>query len=132
MPVTGEDLRAAVDPVLNGQPVPETQRPSAGCNIKWKPDYEHANAFGHDAPLLALCWTGEADTACLAEGLGQTLRLGFAHHIQRLMVTGLFAMAFGVDPHEVHRRYLAVYVGAAEWVELSNVLGMSQFADGGR
>jgi deoxyribodipyrimidine photolyase-related protein len=59
------------------------------------------------------------------------LRVGYAHHIQRLMVTGLFAMVFGVDPVAVHRWYLAVYVDAVEWVEMPNVLGMSQFADGG-
>ncbi|MFW6164184.1 MAG: cryptochrome/photolyase family protein, partial [Planctomycetota bacterium] len=102
-----------------------------GIYWKFMPDYEHSNAFGHDAPLPALYWTGETDMACLAEVVGQTLRLGFAHHIQRLMVTGLFAMIFGADPHEVHRWYLAVYVDAVEWVELPNVLGMSQFAGGG-
>jgi deoxyribodipyrimidine photolyase-related protein len=68
---------------------------------------------------------------CLAECIGQTLRLGYAHHIQRLMVTGLFPLLLGVDPREVHRWYLAVYVDALEWVELPNTLGMSQYADGG-
>jgi deoxyribodipyrimidine photolyase-related protein len=68
---------------------------------------------------------------CLKDALAQTLRHGYAHHIQRLMVTGLFAMLLGVKPQEVHRWYLAVYVDAVEWVELPNTLGMSQFADGG-
>jgi len=102
-----------------------------GIYWRFMPDYEHRNAFGHDAPLPPLYWTGDTQMACLREVVGQTLSLGFAHHIQRLMVTGLFAMLFGVDPHEVHRWYLAVYVDAVEWVELPNVLGMSQFADGG-
>jgi deoxyribodipyrimidine photolyase-related protein len=63
--------------------------------------------------------------------LRQTLDHGYAHHIQRLMVTGLFALLLGVRPREVHEWYLAVYVDAVEWVELPNTLGMSQFADGG-
>ena len=58
-------------------------------------------------------------------------RLGYAHHIQRLMVTGLYALLLGVDPDAVHHWYLAVYVDAVEWVELPNILGMSQHADGG-
>ena len=102
-----------------------------GIYWKFMPDYLELNALGHDAPLPALYWTGETDMACLRECVTQTLRLGFAHHIQRLMVTGLFALTFGVDPREVHKWYLAVYVDAIEWVELPNVYGMSQFADGG-
>jgi deoxyribodipyrimidine photolyase-related protein len=69
--------------------------------------------------------------ACLREAIGQTLRHGYAHHIQRLMVTGLFALLLGVEPRQVHEWYLAVYVDAVEWVELPNTLGMSQYADGG-
>jgi len=69
--------------------------------------------------------------ACLRDAVEQTMHYGYAHHIQRLMVTGLFAMLFGVDPAEVHRWYLAVYVDAVEWVELPNTLGMSQYGDGG-
>lgn len=102
-----------------------------GIYWKFMPDYASSNAFGHEAPLPPLYWTGETDMACLREVVSQTLELGFAHHIQRLMVTGLFALLFGVDPHEVHKWYLAVYVDAIEWVEMPNVLGMSQFADGG-
>jgi deoxyribodipyrimidine photolyase-related protein len=68
---------------------------------------------------------------CLRETIDQTLEFGYAHHIQRLMVTGLFALLFGVRPKEVHEWYLAVYVDAVEWVELPNTLGMSQYADGG-
>jgi deoxyribodipyrimidine photolyase-related protein len=69
--------------------------------------------------------------ACLREVIGQTLRHGYAHHIQRLMVTGLFALLLGVEPRQVHDWYLAVYVDAVEWVEVPNTLGMSQYADGG-
>lgn len=69
--------------------------------------------------------------ACMAASIGQTLELAYAHHIQRLMVTGNFAMLAGVDPFQVHEWYLAVYFDAYEWVEAPNVIGMSQFADGG-
>jgi deoxyribodipyrimidine photolyase-related protein len=68
---------------------------------------------------------------CLHDAIGQTLRYGYAHHIQRLMVTGLFALLLGVRPQAVHEWYLAVYVDAIEWVELPNTLGMSQHGDGG-
>jgi len=68
---------------------------------------------------------------CLRDALKQTLQFGYAHHIQRLMVTGLYALMFGTRPREVHQWYLAVYVDAVEWVELPNTLGMSQHADGG-
>jgi deoxyribodipyrimidine photolyase-related protein len=90
------------------------------------------NALDASRPLPAWYWNGETEMACLGEVLGQTLRLGYAHHIQRLMVTGLFALLWGVEPAQVHRWYLAIYVDAVEWVELPNVLGMSQYADGGR
>jgi deoxyribodipyrimidine photolyase-related protein len=69
--------------------------------------------------------------ACLHDALAQTLRHGYANHIQRLMVTGLFALLLGVQPQQVHAWYLAVYVDAVEWVELPNTLGMSQYADDG-
>jgi deoxyribodipyrimidine photolyase-related protein len=68
--------------------------------------------------------------ACLADAIGQTLEHGYAHHIQRLMVTGLYALLLGVQPRRVHEWYLAVYVDAVEWVELPNTIGMSQAADG--
>ena len=68
---------------------------------------------------------------CLRDSIGQTLAHGYAHHIQRLMVTGLYSLLLGVHPRHVHEWYLAVYVDAVEWVELPNTLGMSQYADGG-
>ncbi len=95
------------------------------------PGYVDLNALGADQPLPPFYWTGETEMVCLADALKQTLKLGYAHHIQRLMVTGLYALMFGVRPREVHRWYLAVYVDAVEWVELPNTLGMSQHADGG-
>ena len=98
----------------------------------WMPDYLDWNELGADAPLPAPYWTGETEMQCLREAVGQTLEHGYAHHIQRLMVTGLFALLLGVAPRAVHEWYLGIYVDAVEWVELPNVLGMSQFADGGR
>ena len=95
------------------------------------PAYLEANSLDAHLPLPELYWTGETDMHCLAETIGQTLEYGYAHHIQRLMVTGLFALLLGARPQAVHEWYLAIYVDAVEWVELPNVIGMSQFADGG-
>jgi len=101
--------------------------------IYWSqmPDYERRNALHARHRLPAFFWQGDTDMVCLREAIHQTLQYGYAHHIQRLMVTGLYTMLLGVDPHEVHRWYLAVYVDAVEWVELPNTLGMGQYADGG-
>jgi deoxyribodipyrimidine photolyase-related protein len=95
------------------------------------PAYLELNALEAREPLPAFYWTGDTEMACLREVIGQTLEHGYAHHIQRLMVTGLYALLLGVRPQEVHAWYLSVYVDAVEWVELPNTLGMSQFADGG-
>ncbi|MDE2605481.1 MAG: cryptochrome/photolyase family protein [Burkholderiales bacterium] len=95
------------------------------------PGYLELNAFDARAPLPDFYWSGDTPMACLADAIGQTLEHGYAHHIQRLMVTGLYALLLGVDPKAVHAWYLAVYVDAVEWVELPNTLGMSQAADGG-
>lgn len=101
--------------------------------IYWRemPGYTDANHFGAKRPLPAFYWTAETDMACMAAAIAQTRDHAYAHHIQRLMVTGNFAMLAGIDPHEVHEWYLAVYADAYEWVEAPNVIGMSQFADGG-
>ena len=95
------------------------------------PGYAEGNALQASAELPAWYWTGATDMACLREALAQTLAHGYAHHIQRLMVTGLFTLLLGVRPRQVHAWYLSVYVDAVEWVELPNTLGMSQYADGG-
>lgn len=95
------------------------------------PGYVHQNYLSATRSLPDFYWTGDTDMACLAHAIGQTIEHAYAHHIQRLMVTGNFAMLAGMDPHEVHEWYLAVYWDAFEWVELPNTLGMSQFADGG-
>ncbi len=95
------------------------------------PAYASRNAMHAREPLPAFYWSGDTEMACLRDAIGQTLRYGYAHHIQRLMVTGLYALLLGVDPKAVHEWYLAVYVDAVEWVELPNTLGMSQYADGG-
>lgn len=95
------------------------------------PGYVDRNELQATRDLPAFYWTGDTDMACLRAAIGQTLEHGYAHHIQRLMVTGLYAMMLGVRPREVHYWYLAVYVDAVEWVEMPNTLGMSQYADGG-
>ena len=95
------------------------------------PGYLELNALNAIGSLPAFYWTGDTDMACLKDAIGQTLELGYSHHIQRLMVTGLYALLLGVRPQAVHGWYLSVYVDAVEWVELPNTLGMSQFGDGG-
>jgi deoxyribodipyrimidine photolyase-related protein len=94
-------------------------------------DYPARNALGHTRRLPPLYWGAETRMACLAHAVSQTREEAYAHHIQRLMVTGNFALLAGVDPAEVHEWYLAVYWDAIEWVEAPNTVGMSQFADGG-
>lgn len=95
------------------------------------PDYLEGNALGHARALPGVYWGGETGMACMKAAVGQTEGLAYAHHIQRLMVTGNFALLAGVAPAAVHEWYLSVYVDAFEWVEAPNTLGMSQFADGG-
>ena len=95
------------------------------------PGYAETNFFGADRPLPAFYWTGDTALNCLAQAIGQTKREAYAHHIQRLMVTGTFALLTGIDPKQVSEWYLIAYADAYEWVELPNVHGMALFADGG-
>ncbi len=95
------------------------------------PEYVDQNFFGHDKPLPEWFWTGETDMRCLSLAIGQSLDIAYAHHIQRLMIIGNFALLAGLDPKAVHEWYLGIYIDAFEWVELPNTLGMSQYADGG-
>ena len=95
------------------------------------PDYAALNGLGNRRHLPAFYWTGETDMRCMAHSLGQTKREALSHHIQRLMVTGNFALLAGVIPEEICAWYLAVYADAFEWVELPNTLGMVMHADGG-
>ena len=95
------------------------------------PSYVERNALSAQEELPTWFWTGHTDMDCLRDAITQTLEHGYAHHIQRLMVTGLYALLLGVRPQQVHAWYLSVYVDAVEWVELPNTLGMSQYGDGG-
>ena len=102
-----------------------------GIYFREGPDYPRRNALNHQRKLPDFYWTGETDMNCMSKAITQTADEAYAHHIQRLMVTGNFALLAGINPHEVHEWYLRVYIDAFEWVEAPNVVGMSQFADGG-
>jgi deoxyribodipyrimidine photolyase-related protein len=95
------------------------------------PEFAGMNFFEYDRKLPEWYWTGETKMNCLKQSIGQSLELAYAHHIQRLMVTGNFALLSGIHPDEVDRWYLGIYIDAIEWVEITNTRGMSQFADGG-
>ncbi len=102
-----------------------------GIYWQYMPEYLQRNTLDAQRPLPEFFWNGDTDMKCLRETITQIRDHGYAHHIQRLMVTGLFCLLLGVDPRQVHQWYLAMFVDAVEWVELPNTLGMSQFADGG-
>ena len=95
------------------------------------PGYTQHNALQHHTPLPSWFWTGRTHMACMASAIGQSLEHAYAHHIQRLMVIGNFALLAGINPQALHEWYLGVYIDAFEWVEAPNTLGMSQRADGG-
>ena len=95
------------------------------------PAYGHSNVLKADGRLPEFYWSGQTNMACMKQALQQSLEYAYAHHIQRLMVTGNFALLLGVDPREVDAWYLGIYIDAIEWVEMPNTRGMSQFADGG-
>ena len=95
------------------------------------PKYQNLNFFNHDRALPDWMFTGKTKMRCLSVAVDQSLRTAYAHHIQRLMVIGNFALLAGLDPSKLDEWYLGIYIDAVEWVELPNTRGMSQFADGG-
>ncbi|CAH1002017.1 (6-4) photolyase [Neolewinella maritima] len=95
------------------------------------PEFEHVNSLEHDLSLPRWYWTGETKMNCLSHAVNQSLDLAYAHHIQRLMITGNFALILGAHPDDVDAWYLGVYIDAIQWVEITNTRGMSQRADGG-
>jgi deoxyribodipyrimidine photolyase-related protein len=101
--------------------------------IYWKemPQYRTMNFFNHQRSLPEWFWTGKTKMNCMRDAIEQSLNYAYAHHIQRLMVTGNFALLAGIHPDEVDKWYLGIYIDALEWVEITNTRGMSQFADGG-
>ncbi|GAB2628002.1 cryptochrome/photolyase family protein [Belliella aquatica] len=95
------------------------------------PEFKTMNFFNHDRKLPDYFWTGETKMSCVKHAVDQSLESAYAHHIQRLMVTGNFALLAGISPDELDEWYLGIYIDAIEWVEITNTRGMSQFADGG-
>ncbi len=95
------------------------------------PEFGTKNYFDHQAELPQWFWTGDTKMNCLNKCIGQSLNHAWAHHIQRLMVIGNFALLSGMNPNEVDAWYLGVYIDAIQWVEITNTRGMSQYADGG-
>ncbi len=95
------------------------------------PHYAERNALDAKRDLPDYFWTGKTKMSCMKQAIDQSLDYAYAHHIQRLMVTGNFAMLAGIDPAQVDKWYLGIYIDAVEWVEMPNTRGMSQFADGG-
>lgn len=101
--------------------------------IYWQlmPEYGQQNTFAALRPLPEYFWTGETKMNCLRQAIGQSLEYAYAHHIQRLMITGNFCLLTGIDPEQVDDWYLGIYIDAIEWVEMPNTRGMALFADGG-
>ena len=95
------------------------------------PDYAEENQLNHRRHLPDFFWTGKTKMNCVKHAVDQSLDYAYAHHIQRLMVTGNFALLANIKPELVDEWYLGIYIDAIEWVELPNTRGMSQFADGG-
>ncbi|MEL6152921.1 MAG: cryptochrome/photolyase family protein [Bacteroidota bacterium] len=102
-----------------------------GIYWAYMPAYASQNFFGHTSTLPAYYWTGATRMRCMQYAIEQSLTQAYAHHIQRLMVTGNFALLSGIHPDAVDAWYLGIYIDALQWVEITNTRGMSQFADGG-
>jgi len=96
------------------------------------PEYKTLNYLNNNNKLPNFFWTGKTKMNCLKNAITNSLNNGYAHHIQRLMITGNYTLLTQVNPEEVDTWYLGVYVDAIEWVQLPNTRGMSQFADGGK
>lgn len=95
------------------------------------PAFERMNYFDHQRKLPDWYWTGKTKMNCLKHSIGQSLEHAYAHHIQRLMITGNFALLAGINPDDVDFWYLGIYIDAIQWAEITNTRGMSQYADGG-
>ncbi len=95
------------------------------------PNYATLNFLNAKNSLPNWFWNGDTKMHCLAHAISQSLNFSYAHHIQRLMVTGNFCLIAGIDPDQVEQWYLGIYIDAIEWVEMPNTRGMSLFADGG-
>jgi deoxyribodipyrimidine photolyase-related protein len=96
------------------------------------PQMTQSNYYKHTRALPSWYWSGDTHMNCMKQTVNDTLLHGYAHHIQRLMVTGMFCILAEINPREVAAWYLAMYVDAVEWVELPNVVGMALYANGGR
>lgn len=96
-----------------------------------EPNYRDSNGLNHTADLPDFFWTGETEMACLRDVLQGVQENAYSHHIQRLMITGLFTLLLGVRPKDFNDWHLATHCDAIDWVSTPNVIGMSQFADGG-
>jgi len=102
-----------------------------GIYIHMGEEYPNHNWFNHTHPLPAFYWTGETQMNCLHQVLSQVKEIGYAHHIQRLMVLNNFALIAGISPQELEDWFHAAFIDAYDWVMQTNVIGMGQFADGG-
>jgi deoxyribodipyrimidine photolyase-related protein len=96
------------------------------------PEYKTSNYLENTNNLPEFFWTGNTKMNCLKQSINNSLDHAYAHHIQRLMITGNYALLTQIDPDQVDAWYLGIYSDAIEWVQLTNTRGMSQFADGGK
>jgi deoxyribodipyrimidine photolyase-related protein len=137
-----EVIRAAIDEFNAGRVGIETVEGFIRQILGWRefvravywarmPEYGKLNSLQHHRPLPRWYWDGETKMLCLQHAIKQSLDSAYAHHIQRLMLTGNFALLAGCSPDEVDAWYLGIYIDAFEWVEMPNTRGMSQYADGG-
>lgn len=101
--------------------------------IYWQhmPDYQDLNALGADLPVPRFFWTAETEMNCMRHSVNGLIDHAYSHHIQRLMVMGLFSLLLGVVPRKFHEWHMSMFVDAIDWVSLPNALGMSQYGDGG-